>query len=443
MTDSLLNTSSTPATIVAPARGAETTPQVALKEVALTTSVSLKPDEYREVLKASLPESSRPYTDKYFLRANEILQKEGLNPFIKGQIFIRKGPGEVFGIEEALAILDKYSNLKNNGGSVYAKKDGDKYSPLEPVMFINARVQDIMGLETMYLGVIAAQTTRFNESVKSVNLDQVRNTVKAVVAAAQGRPVSYFGARHWDFREDAAIAQAAFEGGASSASTDIGARTAGMEGVGTIPHALENVFALYYGADRAVVEATKAFDRHIDPKVPRVALIDYNNREIDDSVNTAKALNGRLSAVRVDTCGENIAQGSVPSLTSPEAAQWRAKGLPLPDAKDPDARYWTGHGVTITGVYNLRKALDQAGFSEVKIVLTSGFGNPKKVDAFVRAEEMLGVRLFDALGVGGVYSPCRSSKMDIVFGGKTPESMQPVSKKGRGYTPNPNLERRL
>ena len=39
----------------------------------------------------NLPEDYKPYTDKYFLYANQILKAEGLNPFVRAQIFIRKG----------------------------------------------------------------------------------------------------------------------------------------------------------------------------------------------------------------------------------------------------------------------------------------------------------------------------------------------------------------
>jgi len=310
-------------------------------------------------------------------------------------------------------------------------------------MFIDAPIQDIVELETFYLGIISTETTRYNDEVQSVDLDQVQTTVKAVVKAAGGRPVSYFGARHWHYSEDAAIANAAFEAGATSASTDIGAKTHGLEGTGTIPHALENVFALYYGKENAVVQATLAFDKHIDPSIPRISLIDYNNKEIDDSVATAQALRGHLDAVRVDTCGENVAQGVLPNLTGSESQIWRQQGLPLPSPDHPYAKYWAGTGVTISGVFALRQALNQAGFEDVKIILTSGFGNPEKVKALVQAEELLGTKLFDALGVGGVYSPCRASTMDIVLAGETPDAMTPISKQGRSYHHNPDLKPQL
>lgn len=394
-------------------------------------------------LERKLPESHEAYTDKYFLRSKEILVKENLNPMVRAQVFIRQGPGVVRGIEEAVAAIKKYSPLLEHGGSIYAKKEGEVYQSGESVMIIDAPIQDIVELETIYLGIITAETTRYNDKVSSVNLKAVHDRAAQIVKAAEGRPVMYFGARHWHYAEDAAIASAAFDAGFQAASTDVAAKLLDQKGAGTIPHALENIFAAKYGAQRAVVEATRAFDRAIDPAVPRIALIDYNNKEIADSLAVANALQGRLAAVRVDTCGENVAQGALASLVGTEAQQWREQGTPLPVPESNDAKFWVGTGVTITGVYALRKALDAAGHKEVGLYLTSGFGNVEKVAAFTRAEKILGVQLFDALGVGGLYSPCHTSTMDIVQVGDTLESLRNVSKVGRFYRPNPTLRKVL
>lgn len=369
--------------------------------------------------KTNLPARYEPYADKYFLRTKDILESEGLNPWVKAQVFIRKGPGNVYGIDEALSIIDTYSPLVKNGGRVYAMEEGSPYNPKDSLMIIEAPIQDIVELETMYLGVISSETTKANDR-HGVNLEEVKENMRKVVKISGERPVSYFGARHWRFDEDAGIAKAAYDCGATSTSTDIGSATFGKEGVGTIPHALENVMAWKYGYKNAVVESTKAFDRVIDSNVPRIALIDYANREIDDSLATAKALKGRLYGVRVDTCGENIAQGAV----------------------DGDRKYWEGKGVTISGVLALRTALNNSGNENVKIILTSGFGNPEKVKAFVEAEKELGVKLFDSLGVGEVYKS-RTATMDIVAIGENPESMTPMAKVGRGYKPNSNLKLKL
>lgn len=406
----------------------------------ITSSPSVTSSERRAMLQARLPEMHQDYADKYFLRSKSIIDKEGINPWVRAQVFIRKGPGEVFGVDEAVAALDKYTNLGELGGRVYAKKDGDSYSSKESLLVIEAPIREFIELETFYLGIISADTTRMNTGVQDVDLAQAKETMRQVVDAAEGRPVKYFGARHWDFRSDAAISQAAFEGGADGASTDAGAKTQGKLGEGTIPHALENIYAFYKGKENAVKEATLAFDRVIDPSVPRVALIDYNNREIDDALDTAKALDGKLSAVRVDTCGENVPQGGASSADSKEAGALRAAGIQIPNAADPDARFWYGTGVTVTGVYALRQALDDAGYQDVRIMLSSGFGDPEKVRAFARAEKTLGTKLFDALGVGGIYKPCLAATMDIVGVGHTRDSILPLSKAGRTYNPNPTLE---
>ncbi len=396
-----------------------------------------------EGIKQSLPEKFEPYSDKYFLRTHQILNEEGLNPFVRAQIFIRKGPGKVGGIEEAVAMLDRYTQIRQNGGKVYALEEGADYGPKETLMVIEARVQDIIALETLYLGALSAETTRVNDGVESVDVVRAEEKMRRIVELADGRPVMYFGARHWSYREDAAIAAAAFRAGASSCSTDNGAFAFGQVGQGTIPHALENIYAYTCGKNDAVVEATKAFDRVIDPSVPRIALIDYNNKELDDSVAVAQALGEKLYAVRVDTCGENVAQGALISDRCEEAESWKKAGIQLPSVGEPRAKYWYGTGVTVTGVYALRKALDQHGFSNVKIVLTSGFGDSKKVEAFLEAEKQLNVRLFDALGVGGIYEPCRMATMDIVAVGESPETLTPLSKVGRPYQANSRLKQVL
>lgn len=420
-----------------------TAPKAAEAPTALTPPALLTFEERIEALKATLPERFEPFSDKYFLRTHEILAAEGVNPWVRAQVFIRKGPGEVAGIEESIAMLERFSQLKEHGGKIYALPEGAKYGPAETLMVIEGPMQDIIALETLYLGALSAATTRLNDGVEKVDTKAAEENMRKVVELAGGRPVSYFGARHWSYREDAAIAYAAYKGGATSCSTDAGAATFGSIGQGTIPHALENIYAWKNGRRSAVVEATLAFDRVIDPEVPRIALIDYDNHELDDSVAVANALKGKLYAVRVDTCGENIAQGALISPRCEEADQWRALGIKLPDDTTPEGKFWYGTGVTVSGVYALRKALDQHGHKDVKIILTSGFGDPEKVKAFVEAEKTLGVKLFDALGVGGIFKPCRMATMDVVAVGDTAETMVPISKVGRPYRPNPRLTQML
>jgi nicotinate phosphoribosyltransferase len=381
------------------------------------------------------PPNHEPYTDKYFLRTKQILQAEGLNPYVRAQVFIRKGPGVVAGIDEAVELLRTYSPLEQHGGRVYAKRDGDDYQPKETLMVIEAPVQDIVTLETMYLGVISAATTKANGG-SDVDPEAVTRRMRDVVDAARGKPVIYFGARHWHYDQDAQLSAAAYDGGAIACSTDIGAATFGKRGIGTIPHALENIMAWRYGKERAVVEATKAFDKHIDTMVPRIALNDYNNQEVTDTINTYHALGRRLHGVRIDTCGENVAQGALTTWSSEAARELFGKEISIPQGEE---RFWAGTGVTVSGVYAVRKALDDARYQDCRITLSSGFGDPRKVRAFRRAEDILGMKLFDDLGVGGVYDS-RMATMDIVAVGEDREHMLSMSKAGREYRPNDTLE---
>jgi len=200
------------------------------------------------------------------------------------------------------------------------------------------------------------------------------------------------------------IAEACFKGGASDCSTDAGAANVSKLGVGTIPHALEAVYHWKCGIDHAVMGSVLAFNKYIDKDVPRIALVDYANKEVLDSLAVAIELDGECG-IRIDTCGENWMEGVLP-------------------ASDAD------RGVSERGVWLVRKILNDAGFNGVKIVLSSGFANPDKVERFVKFEQETGMKMFDSLGVGQVFE-ARCATGDIV----EVEGME-VHKIGRPYKSN-------
>lgn len=90
-------------------------------------------------------------------------------------------------------------------------------------------------------------------------------------------------------------------------------------------------------------------------------------------------------------------------------------------------------GVSVEGVRLIRTHIPK----HVKIILSSGFGNPEKVKLFLDAEKDLGIRLFDALGVGGVFNSIMATA-DIIRVENTP-----IHKVGRGERYNPKLKRVL
>lgn len=363
----------------------------------------------------------KKHTDKYFSRAKEILEAENLNPWVTARVFTR-GKGNLPDLVEEAKFIYEAGNLKEVGGEIWMNNSTFlKETTPTTLMKIVAPIQNIIELETIYLGNISERLSIGNE-YKPVNMGDVKKKAQNIRnLVGEEIPISYFGARHWGIKYDLEIARAAIEGGFNNCSTDNGAHQFGMKGLGTIPHILENCYAFIYGRERAVVEATKAFDRIIDPNIKRIALVDYNNKEIDDSLKVCMEVPSTY-ALRIDTCGENTMQGAEQDLVK------RVKGVP-----DEFKKYWSGKGVSVSGVYALRKSLNDKGYSDVKLILTSGFGDEEKLKAFIDSEEKLETKLIGGLGIGGLFDSMTSS-MDVVRMGYQKDSQVPISKVGREET---------
>ena len=96
------------------------------------------------------------YSDKYFVRAREVLLADGYRPRVTMQVF---GKQHAFlgGVDEAIAIL-KLCAIEWPELEVQALYDGDEVEPWETVMLINGPYDAFAHLETLYLGVLARRT---------------------------------------------------------------------------------------------------------------------------------------------------------------------------------------------------------------------------------------------------------------------------------------------
>jgi nicotinate phosphoribosyltransferase len=335
-----------------------------------------------------LPHSHVPYTDKYFLRTNEILKKEELNPFISMKIFCR-GEGPIKGLDEAVQLLTTFSDLETQGGEIWCA-NYDRFADNQPIMIIKGPVQSFIELETMYLGVLSHAISEAM-GIDAPSPKQVTAKVKRLKDIYMDIPIIYFGARHYHWSLDKEIAGATLKGGATQTSTDVGSSNIGQKGVGTTPHLLTIVLASLYGKDNATLKTAELFDKHIPLEIPRVTLVDTFNREISDSLEVAKYFGVRKNAFRLDTCGENIGES----------------GTLYNGQQTADPEFKTGTGVTIELASNLRNTLIQNGYgNNTDIFLSSGFGNEEKAKAFVKAnneyKENTGHYLFSAVGVGEI-----------------------------------------
>lgn len=327
------------------------------------------------------------YSDKYFVRAREILLADHYRPRVTMQVF---GKSRAFlgGMDEAIAIL-KLCAIEWSELEVHALYDGDEVEPWETVMLIEGPYDAFAHLETLYLGVLARRT-------------RVGTNTRRVVEAAAPKQVMFFPARHDHWLVQTGDGYAAHVAGAIGVSTDAQASWWGSEGLGTVPHAL----IAAYGGD--TVLATRKFADHVPPSVKLVTLVDFENDCVRTSLEVARALGDRLYGVRLDT-SEMLVDKSL----------WHQMGREPPTGVNPQL------------VHNVRAALDAEGFSHVKIVVSGGF-TVEKIQEFERRRVPV-----DAYGVGSsLFQGRYDFTADIVK-----VNGEPCAKVGRSYQPNPRLER--
>jgi nicotinate phosphoribosyltransferase len=315
--------------------------------------------------------------DVYFARADEILAKEGLDPVVVMEVFSREA-GVLCGIDEAKILLaHTLGEEPTDETFVEALSDGDSFEAKEVVLRIRARYRAFGLYETAILGMMA-QSTGWATAAREV------------VETAAPEPVISFGARHVHPEITDALDYAAIVGGCVGASTPAGARLAGLNPTGTMPHSLVLIFG-------DTVRAAEAFDRHLGADVPRIVLVDTFKDEAEESLRVAQALGDRLYGVRLDTPSE--------------------RGRVTPDL-----------------VREVRARLDLAGYRHVKIIVSGGL-TPDRIKFFKESDAPV-----DSYAVGSYIS----GATPIDFTGDLKEiDGQPIAKRGRipGLTPNTRLQR--
>jgi nicotinate phosphoribosyltransferase len=152
-------------------------------------------------------------------------------------------------------------------------------------------------------------------------------------------------------------------------------------GYGTMPHSL-------IGYAGTTVRAAEMF-RATFPDEPMTVLADYFGREITDSLAVCArfpdlAAAGQLS-FRLDTHGGRFVEGLGPA-ESYAVLERHAPGAIRRYRSETELRYLVGTGVSAAAIWHAREALDAAGYRNVRIVASSGFGVDKcRVMADARA----------------------------------------------------------
>ena len=221
-------------------------------------------------------------TDVYFTRTVEVMRKAGIERYVAMEVRAASLPQKcewaVFaGLEEALALLE------GAPVDVEALPEGALFRAGEPVMTISGPYTSFGVYETAVLGMLCQASG-------------VATKAARCKLAAAGRTVMSFGARRMHPALAPMIERAAYIGGCDGVSVVASAEQLGIAPSGTMPHAL----ILCVGDP---VEAFRLFDKHVDPSVARVALVDTVCDEKQEAIRAAEALGERLAAVRLDTPG--------------------------------------------------------------------------------------------------------------------------------------------
>lgn len=324
----------------------------------------------------------------YFLKTAKIAEKHRTQERVTMQFFQRKH-AILCGIDEAIAILHTFARNPETL-EIAALHDGDKIEPFETVLTITGHYQQFGHLEGLIDGILARRTA-------------VATNVHDVVKAVGKKDVVFMGDRDDHFSQQAGDGYAAYVGGMSAQATHAMNEWWGKEGLGTMPHALIQLF------EGDVVAAAIAY-KETYPEDNLIALVDYNNDVISDTLALARHFGKELVGVRIDT-----------SPTMVDQYFMRHQEV---------LGYFDPRGMNSELVFALREALDQEGFHHVKIFVSGGL-SVEKIELF----ERIGTPV-DTYGVGASLL-----KVNIGFTGDAVLlNGKPEAKAGRRYRPNDRLE---
>ncbi len=375
---------------------------------------------------------------------------------VEMQWFTRRiGPSIVVGVDKALAMLQHCTGYFDGNRfvetadrlEVWAVNDGDVVhsdgDPLkiQPVIRVRGRYRDFALLETPSLGILTRSS-------------RIATNVYETFVAARGKPVLFFPAR-FDLHEVQAadgyaynIALQRFNVDHASdlgpfISTDAQGDWWGGAGGGTVAHA---AIASFLG-DTA--EVMMAFSRVLPVNIPRIALVDFNNNSVLDSLRVLDVMFAEYR--RLIDAGEEL-----------EAAKYKLYGVRLDtsgslrdESVTPLGDPALDLGVNPRLVFNVRQGLDSAWerwdlplkwkefareyCQNVKIVVSGGFA-PEKIRRF----EKLSVPV-DIYAVGSyLFNNNGATVTDFtadVVRVKIHGEWVDMSKVGRRPLDNPNLQR--
>lgn len=286
------------------------------------------------------------YVAKYFFKTKKISEKYKKNQNITMQFFQRNDDVLLCGINEVLKILKKQTKHKKY--SIKYLPEGSIIKSKEVVLELEGPYHHFGFLEGVIDGILSRQTS-------------IASNARDVVNVANNKEIIFMGDRADHYINQENDGYAISIGGIKTQVTNAQIKKHNGVAIGTMPHALIQMF------EGNLIEALKAY-KDIFPDEKLVALVDFNNDVVNDSIKAYNEFKDDLFAVRVDTSQDLIDK--------------------MFDLKNKE------YGVTPNMIKKLRKSLDEVGAKKVKIIVSSGF-NKQKINEFEKSKAPV-----DFYGVG-------------------------------------------
>ncbi|KEI35486.1 nicotinate phosphoribosyltransferase [Francisella sp. W12-1067] len=277
------------------------------------------------------------YSAKYFLKTQQILEQQPFSAIVLLQFFQRKEKAILCGVDESLALIQRFARNYDKL-EVKALHDGDEISAFEPVLTIKGEYKDFGFLEGIIDGILARRTSL------ATNASDLANLLNG------DQEIIFMGDREDIYTTQSGDGYAVNIGGIKKVATDAMGAWTGVNGIGTMPHALIQNF------NGDLIKACQAYINTF-PDEPLIALVDYNNDVIVDSLKVAHQFGQKLVAVRVDTSPTMVDKYF---LRNPEHM----------GSFDP-------RGVNSELIKVLRRSLDKEDFHHVKIIASGNFDYEK------------------------------------------------------------------
>lgn len=310
------------------------------------------------------------WTDSYFSRTRAIVRRFG-DATVTYAVFLRRPV--VSAPRLAVNWLKSVATERGFSAEVDVRQHEGKWVGAgEPLLYITGSLFHLVELETIFLMKLGpACVAAHNAYAMCVDLPKVAFLAMDArhCAGTEMAELMAYAAAVGSERARYKVGAVGFVGNANRSTAHFFGRS---DGLGTMPHAL-------IGYAGSTVRAAEMF-RETFPDEPLTVLIDYFGREISDSLEVCRrfpdlASSGNLR-LRLDTPGGRYVEGLDPP--SSYAVMERHVPRAIRGYRDEtELRYLIGTGVSAAAIHHLRDELDRAGFPNVKIVASSGFGPAK------------------------------------------------------------------